>query len=51
VLWRDVEKGTSTLNGMLTVFSRGSRQYEAAVNACRALVDTLPGKHPHNANR
>jgi len=44
VVWRDVATASSTLTGMLTVFSRGSRQYEAAVNASRALVETLPDK-------
>jgi hypothetical protein len=44
VVWRDVATASSTLSGVLTVFSRGSRQYEAAVNATRALVDTLPKK-------
>lgn len=44
VVWRDVATASSTLNGMLTVFSRGSRQYEAAVNASRALVETLPDR-------
>lgn len=47
VVWRDVASASSTLNGMLTVFSRGSRQYEAAVNASRLLVESLPDKaHP-----
>ena len=44
VVWRDVATASSTLSGMLTVFSRGSRQYEAAVNASHALVETLPDK-------
>lgn len=44
VVWRDVATASSSLTGMLTVFSRGSRQYEAAVNASRALVETLPDK-------
>ena len=44
VVWRDVATASSSLSGMLTVFSRGSRQYEAAVNASRALVETLPNK-------
>lgn len=44
VVWRDVATARSTLNGALTVFSRGSRQYEAAVNASRELVDTLPDR-------
>lgn len=44
VVWRDVATASSSLSGMLTVFSRGSRQYEAAVNASRALVDALPDK-------
>jgi hypothetical protein len=44
VVWRDVATASSTLSGVLTVFSRGSRQYEAAVNASRALVETLPNK-------
>jgi len=44
VVWRDVATASSSLNGMLTVFSRGSRQYEAAVNASRALVETLPDR-------
>jgi len=42
VLWRDVASASSNLGGVLTVFARGSRQYEAAVNAARALVETLP---------
>lgn len=44
ILWRDRAKGSSRLSGMLTVFSRGSRQYEAAVNASRALVESLPDR-------
>jgi len=44
VVWRDVATASSTLSGVLTVFSRGSRQYEAAVNASHALVETLPDK-------
>lgn len=44
VVWRDVATASSHLSGVLTVFSRGSRQYEAAVNASRALVDSLPDK-------
>jgi len=51
VLWRDVATASSTLSGVLTVFSRGSRQYEAAVNASKLLVQTLPDKaHPHTKN-
>lgn len=46
VLWRDVASASSSLSGVLTVFSRGSRQYEAAVNAVRALVETLPARGP-----
>jgi hypothetical protein len=46
VVWRDVATASSTLGGMLTVFSRGSIQYEAAVNASRLLVQTLPDKRP-----
>jgi hypothetical protein len=46
VVWRDVATGSSTLAGVLTVFSRGSRQYEAAVNASKLLVETLPDKRP-----
>ncbi|HYC57675.1 MAG TPA: hypothetical protein VEL28_22270 [Candidatus Binatia bacterium] len=42
ILWRDVASASSNLSGVLTVFARGSRQYEAAVNAARALVETLP---------
>ena len=41
VVWRDVATASSTLGGVLTVFSRGSVQYEAAVNASRLLVQTL----------
>jgi hypothetical protein len=44
VIWRDVATASSHLSGVLTVFARGSRQYEAAVNASRALVETLPDK-------
>jgi len=44
VVWRDVATASSTLTGVLTVFSRGSRQYEAAVNASKLLVETLPDK-------
>ncbi|HXC49855.1 MAG TPA: hypothetical protein VN634_03125 [Candidatus Limnocylindrales bacterium] len=44
VVWRDVATASSTLSGVLTVFSRGSRQYEAAVNASKLLVETLPDK-------
>jgi len=44
VVWRDVATASSTMSGVLTVFSRGSRQYEAAVNASRMLVETLPNK-------
>jgi len=50
VVWRDIAKAGSSLSGMLTVFSRGSRQYEAAVNASRALVDTLPDKRGKSSN-
>ena len=46
VVWRDVVTASSTLTGALTVFSRGSRQYEAAVNASRALIATLPDRNP-----
>jgi len=51
VVWRDVATASSTLNGMLTVFSRGSRQYEAAVNASKALVETLPDRKSSNSAR
>lgn len=44
VVWRDVAGASSSLTGMFTVFSRGSRQYEAAVDASRLLVDSLPDK-------
>jgi len=44
ILWRDAASAESSLSGMLTVFSRGSRQYEAAVNATRVLLDSLPRK-------
>jgi hypothetical protein len=44
VLWRDAASAESSLSGMLTVFSRGSRQYEAAVNATRLLLNSLPKK-------
>ncbi|MFN2425531.1 MAG: hypothetical protein ABR587_03685 [Candidatus Binatia bacterium] len=44
VVWRDVATASSSFSGVLTVFSRGSRQYEAAVNASRALVETLPNR-------
>ena len=46
VVWRDVATGSSTLGGVLTVFAKGSRQYEAAVNASKLLVETLPDKRP-----
>jgi hypothetical protein len=51
VVWRDVATASSSLTGMLTVFSRGSRQYEAAVNASRALVDTLPDRSARATRR
>lgn len=44
VVWRDVAAASSSLTGMFTVFSRGSRQYEAAVDASRLLVESLPDK-------
>jgi hypothetical protein len=46
VVWRDVATASSTLGGVLAVFSRGSVQSEAAVNASRLLVQTLPDKRP-----
>jgi hypothetical protein len=51
VVWRDVATASSTLGGVLTVFSRGSIQYEAAVNASRLLVQTLPDKRPPGQKR
>lgn len=51
VVWRDVAIASSSLSGILTVFSRGSRQYEAAVNASRALVWTLPDRAAAAASR
>jgi hypothetical protein len=51
VVWRDFATASSSLSGVLTVFSRGSRQYEAAVNASRALVDSLPDKNPAHVHR
>lgn len=51
VVWRDVATASSTLSGVLTVFSRGSRQYEAAVNASRLLVQTLPDKSHHGQKK
>jgi hypothetical protein len=44
VVWRDVATASSTLGGVLTVFAGGSVQNEAAVNASRLLVQTLPDK-------
>jgi len=44
VVWRDVATASSTLGGVLTVFAKGSHQYEAAVNASRLLVETLPDR-------
>lgn len=44
IVWRDVAGASSSLTGMFTVFSRGSRQYEAAVDASRLLVESLPDK-------
>ena len=44
VVWRDIAGASSSLSGMFTVFSRGSRQYEAAVDASRLLVESLPDK-------
>lgn len=44
VVWRDVATASSSLSGFLTLFARGSRPYEAAVNASKALVETLPRK-------
>ena len=49
VVWRDVASASSSLTGMFTVFSRGSRQYEAAVNASRVLVETLPDRRAKKA--
>lgn len=46
VVWRDIATASSTLGGVLAVFSRGSVQSEAAVNASRLLVQTLPDKRP-----
>lgn len=54
VLWRDTASATSNLTGVLTVMSRGSSQYEAAVNAARALFETLPaspGAEPRKKRR
>jgi hypothetical protein len=42
LLWQDRAFGTSSLNGLLTVLSRGSGQYEASVNAVRSLLVSLP---------
>lgn len=42
VLWRDRARGSSNLTGLLTVLARGSKRYEASVNACRSLMSTLP---------
>ena len=44
MVWRDVAGASSSLTGMFTVFSRGSRQYEAAVGASRLLVESLPDR-------
>ncbi len=46
VVWRDVATASSSFGGVLTVFSRGSVQNEAAANASRLLVQTLPDKRP-----
>ncbi|MFT4571375.1 MAG: hypothetical protein ACI8TX_002483 [Hyphomicrobiaceae bacterium] len=42
VLWQDRTVGMSSLNGLLTVFSRGAGHYEAALNAVRSLLVSLP---------
>lgn len=42
VLWRDTASAGSNLTGIFTVMAHGSSQYEAAVNASRALFETLP---------
>ena len=46
VVWRDVATASSTFGGVLAVFTRGSVQSDAAVNASRLLVQTLPDKRP-----
>lgn|GEM_PF-1793382 len=50
VLWRDVASASSHLTGMLTLISRGSSQYEAAVNASRALLETFPPRQGSDKN-
>lgn len=42
ILWRDSATGESSLNGLLSVLSRGSGEYEAAMNAARRLSASLP---------
>lgn len=46
VPWRDVAVSSSNLSGMLSVLTRGTVQYEAAINASRALVESLPDRSP-----
>lgn len=46
VPWRDVAISSSNLSGMLSVLTRGTVQYEAAINASRALVESLPDRSP-----
>lgn len=42
VLWRDSASAASNLTGVFTLMAHGSSQYEAAINASRALFETLP---------
>ena len=42
VLWQDRARGESNLTGLLTILARGSKRYEAANNAARRLLATLP---------
>jgi hypothetical protein len=44
ILWRDSATGESSLNGLLSVLSRGSGEYEAAMNAARRLVASMPAR-------
>jgi len=51
VLWRDVASANNTLTGFFTIVTRGSSQFEAAVNASRSLFSTLPARPGSRAAR
>lgn len=51
VLWRDSASAANNLTGVFTVMSHGSSQYEAAINASRALFETLPRRAGAEKNK